>query len=318
MRRPDFNDLLAFRAVAREGSFTRAAAQLQLSPSALSHTIRRLETALDVRLLARTTRSVALTDAGERFLNELGHHFDDIDRAVDTLMATRDRPTGTLRINAGEHAVRSVLWPKLDPFLRNYPDVRVEVDVENGYTDIVAGRYDAGVRLGQEVAGDMIAARIGPDWRMAVVASPDYLRDHGTPKTPHELTSHRCINLRLPTHGGFYAWEFENDGESLNVRVEGQLAFNSGEPILRAALAGHGMAFIPEDMVSSYVGEGSLQRLLTRWCPTFTGYHLYYPSRRQTSPAFQLLLDALRVKSTPEPKVLKDLKIKEPVAKEEG
>jgi DNA-binding transcriptional LysR family regulator len=283
--------------VAREGSFTRAAAQLKLSPSALSHTIRRLETALDVRLLARTTRSVALTGAGERLLNEIAHHFDDIDRAVDSLMAARDRPTGTLRINAGEHAVRSVLWPKLDPLIRKHPGIKVEVDVENGYTDIVAGRYDAGVRLGQEVAGDMIAVRIGPDWRMAVVASPDYLRDNGTPKTPHDLTSYNCINLRLPTHGGFYVWEFENNGESLNVRVEGQLAFNSGEPILKAALAGHGIAFIPEDGVASYVTEGRLQRLLTKWCPTFTGYHLYYPSRRQTSPAFQLLLEALRVKA---------------------
>ena len=297
MQRPDLNDLIAFRAVAREGSFTRAAAQLQVSPSALSHTIRRLETALDVRLLARTTRSVALTEAGERLLNGVGHHFDDIDRAVDTLMATRDRPTGTLRINAGEHAVRSVLWPKLDLFIRKYPDIKVEVDVENGYTDIVAGRYDAGVRLGQEVAGDMIAARIGPDWRMAVVASPGYLREHGAPRTPHDLTSHRCINLRLPTHGGFYAWEFENEGESLNVRVEGQLAFNSGEPILKAALAGHGLAFIPEDVVSGYVAEGALQWLLPKWCPAFTGYHLYYPSRRQTSLAFQLLLEALREKA---------------------
>jgi DNA-binding transcriptional LysR family regulator len=297
MQRPDLNDLVAFRAVAREGSFTRAAAQLGLSPSALSHTIRRLESVLDVRLLARTTRSVALTEAGERLLNEVAHHLDDIDRAVETLMATRDRPTGTLRINAGEHAVRSVLWPKLDGFLGQYPDINVEVDIDNGYTDIVAGRYDAGIRLGQEVAGDMIAVRIGPDWRMAVVASPDYLRRQGTPKTPHDLTSHRCINLRLATYGGFYAWEFENEGESLNVRVEGQLAFNSSEPILKAALAGHGIAFIPEDTVAGYVADGSLQRLMTRWCPTFTGYHLYYPSRRQASPAFQLLLEALRVKT---------------------
>ena len=228
--------------------------------------------------------------------NEIGHHFDDIDRAVDTLMATRDKPTGTLRINAGEHAVRSVLWPKLDIFLRQYPDIKVEVDIDNGYTDIVAGRYDAGVRLGQEVAGDMIAARIGPDWRMAVVASPDYFREHGVPKTPHDLTRHSCINLRLPTHGGFYAWEFERDGAQLNVRVEGQLAFNSSVPILAAALSGHGLACIPEDMAAAHIADGRLQRVLTRWCPEFTGYHLYYPSRRQSSPAFQLLLDALRFK----------------------
>ena len=223
MPRPDFNDLLAFRAVARESSFTRAAAQLNVSPSALSHTIRRLEATLEVRLLARTTRSVALTDAGERLLSEVGHHFDDIDRALDTLMATRDKPMGTLRLNAGEHAVRSLLWPKLDRFLRDYPAIKVEVDIDNGYTDIVAGRYDAGVRLGEEVAGDMIAVRIGPDWRMAVVATPDYLRDHGVPKSPHDLMDHSCINLRLMTHGGFYVWEFESDGQKLNVRVEGQL-----------------------------------------------------------------------------------------------
>jgi DNA-binding transcriptional LysR family regulator len=295
MRRPDLNDLLAFRAVARERSFTRAAAQLSLSPSALSHTVRKLEAGLDVRLLTRTTRSVALTDAGERLLGETAHHFDEIDRAVDTLMATRDKPTGTLRINAGAHAVRSVLWPKLDAFLREYPDIKVEVDVDNGYRDIVAGRYDAGIRLGEEVAGDMIAVRIGPDWRMAVVATPDYFREHGVPKSPHDLTEHRCINLRLATHGGFYAWEFERDGQSLNVRVDGQLAFNSSVPILAAALSGHGLAFIPEDMVSAQLTEGRLRRVLTRWCPAFSGYHLYYPSRRQSSPAFQLLLEALRV-----------------------
>jgi DNA-binding transcriptional LysR family regulator len=295
MRRPDLNDLLAFRAVARERSFTRAAAQLSLSPSALSHTIRKLEAGLDVRLLTRTTRSVALTDAGERLLGEIAHHFDDIDRAIDTLLATRDKPAGTLRINAGEHAMRSILWPKLDPFLRQYPDIKVEVDVDNGYTDIVAGRYDAGVRLGQEVAGDMIAVRIGPDWHMAVVATPDYFREHGVPQSPHDLTHHRCINLRLATHGGFYAWEFERDGQSLNVRVDGQMAFNSSVPILSAALSGHGLASVPEDMVSAHIAEGRLQRVLTRWCPAFTGYHLYYPSRRQSSPAFQLLLEALRV-----------------------
>jgi DNA-binding transcriptional LysR family regulator len=247
-------------------------------------------------LLTRTTRSVALTDAGERLLNEVAHHFDDIDRAVDSLMAMRDKPTGTLRINAGEHAVRSILWPKLDAFLRQCPEIKVEVDIDNGYTDIVAERYDAGVRLGQEVAGDMIAVRIGPDWRMAVVATPDYFREHGVPKTPRDLTDHRCINLRLATYGGFYAWEFEREGESLNVRVDGQLAFNSSVPILSAALAGHGLAYIPEDMAASQIAEGCLQRVLTRWCPAFTGYHLYYPSRRQSSPAFQLLLEALRVK----------------------
>jgi DNA-binding transcriptional LysR family regulator len=298
MQKPELNDLIAFRAVAREGSFTRAAAQLGLSPSALSHTVRRLESVLDVRLLARTTRSVSLTDIGERLLSEVGHHFDDIDRAVETLMAARDRPTGTLRLNAGEHAVRSVLWPRLDRFLRQYPDIKVEIDIDNGYTDIVAGRYDAGVRLGQEVAADMISVRIGPDWQMAVVAAPDYIREHGVPKSPHDLTRHRCINLRLATYGGFYAWEFEREGEPVNVRVEGQLAFNSSTHIFTAAVAGHGLAFIPDDMVTTAVAEGRLQRVLTRWCPKFTGYHLYYPSRRQSSPAFRLLLEVLRMKKS--------------------
>ena len=296
MPRPDINDILAFTAVARERSFTRAAAKLGVSQSALSHTIRRLETALDVRLLARTTRSVAPTDAGERLLSGIAHHIEDIDREIDALTAGRDKPSGTLRINAGEHAARTVLWPKLDPFLSRYPDIKVEVHLDNSLADIVAGRYDAGVRLGEEVAGDMIAVRIGPDWRMAVVATPDYFRGRETPKSPPDLTQHNCINLRLETFGGFYAWEFERDGRKLNVRVDGQLAFNSSLPILAAALAGHGVAYIPEDMAKPHIAEGRLQQVLTKWCPAFAGYHLYYPSRRQSSHAFQLLVDALRLR----------------------
>ena len=296
MPRPDINDLLAFTAVARERSFTRAAAKLGVSQSALSHTVRRLETALDVRLLARTTRSVAPTEAGERLINGIGHHIEGIDREIEALTAGRDKPSGTLRINAGEHAVRTVLWPKLDAFLGKYPDIKVEVHLDNSLADIVAGRYDAGVRLGEEVAGDMIAVRIGPDWRMAVVAAPAYFERRGTPRSPHDLTQHNCINLRLETYGGFYAWEFERDGRKLNVRVDGQLAFNSSVPILAAALAGHGVAFIPEDMVRTHVAEGRLRQVLTRWCPSFAGYHLYYPSRRQSSHAFQLLVDALRLR----------------------
>ena len=296
MPRPDINDLLAFTAVARERSFTRAAAKLGVSQSALSHTVRRLETALDVRLLARTTRSVAPTEAGERLINGIGHHIEGIDREIEALTAGRDKPSGTLRINAGEHAVRTVLWPKLDAFLGKYPDIKVEVHLDNSLADIVAGRYDAGVRLGEEVAGDMIAVRIGPDWRMAVVAAPAYFERCGTPKSPHDLTQHNCINLRLETYGGFYAWEFERDGRKLNVRVDGQLAFNSSVPILAAALAGHGVAFIPEDMVKTHVAAGRLRQVLTRWCPSFAGYHLYYPSRRQSSHAFQLLVDALRLR----------------------
>lgn len=297
MARPDPNDLMAFLAVARERSFTKAAAQLGVSQSALSHTLRRLETTLGLRLLARSTRSVAPTEAGERLLATLAPHFEAIGRELEAVTALRDTPSGTLRINAGEHAVRSVVWPKLEPFLTKYPEIRVEVHVDNAYTDIVAGRYDAGVRLGEEVAGDMIAMRIGPDWRMAAVASPEYFATRPAPRTPHELTTHNCINLRLGSYGGFYAWEFARDGQKLNVRVDGQLAFNSSVPILAAALKGHGLAFIPEDMARPHLADGSLRRVLTKWCPAFVGYHLYYPSRRQASPAFALLLEAMRVRS---------------------
>lgn len=225
------------------------------------------------------------------------HDFEDIDRELDALNLLRDKPSGTLRINAGEHAVRTVLWPKLDPFLRRYPDIKVEVHIDNGYVDIVAGRFDAGVRLGEEVARDMIAMRIGPDWRMAVVATPEYWRAKGAPSTPTDLTGHNCINLRLPTYGGFYAWEFERDGQKLNVRVDGQLAFNSSVQILTAALAGHGVACIPEDTARLHVDAGRLKRVLAKWCPSFAGYPLYYPSRRQSSPAFRLLVDALRLRT---------------------
>jgi DNA-binding transcriptional LysR family regulator len=294
MPRPDHNDLTAFLTVARERSFTRAAAQLGVSASALSHTIRRLETAVGLRLLTRTTRSVALTDAGERLVNGIGYHFEEINRELDLLSDLRDKPSGTLRINAGDHAVRTVLWPKLDGFLKTYPDIRIEVQIDNGYVDIVEGRFDAGVRLGEEVAGDMVAVRIGPDWRMVVVGAPAYLKEHGTPKSPHDLTGHSCINLRLPTYGGFYAWEFEREGKKVDVRVEGQVAFNSSVPILTAALAGHGLAFIPEDTAAPHVREGRLKQVLIKWSPNFTGYHLYYPSRHQPSPAFALLVQALR------------------------
>jgi DNA-binding transcriptional LysR family regulator len=299
MSRPDVNDLLAFMAVARERSFTRAAAELGISQSALSHTIRRLEEGLGVRLLARTTRSVSPTEAGEQLMRNLGPYFEGIDHELDAITQLRGKPGGTLRINAGEHAMRSVLWPKLEGFLSAYPDVKIEVNIDNGYTDIVAGRFDAGVRLGEEVAGDMIAVRIGPDWRMAVVATPEYFSRYPKPKSPRDLTQHNCINLRLPTLGGYYAWEFERDGQKLDVRVDGQLAFNSSVPSLAAALGGHGLACIPEDMALPHVEEGRLQRILTSWCPAFAGYHLYYPSRRQPSPAFKLLVDTLRHRGNP-------------------
>lgn len=299
MARVDANDLQAFLAVARERSFTRAAAKLGVSPSALSHTIRRLETGLGIRLLARSTRSVAPTDAGQRLLEAVGPRFEEIDAELDALAALRDKPAGTLRITAGEHAVRTVLWPRLDPFLTENPDIKVEIYIENALTDIVAGRYDAGVRLGEQVAKDMIAVRIGADWRMAIVATPAYFARRPPPQTPHDLIGHDCINLRLISYGGFYAWEFERDGQKLNVRVDGQLAFNSSTPILDAVLGGHGLACVPEDMAQTHIAAGRLQRVLEEWCPLFVGYHLYYPGRRQASPAFSLLVEALRYRGKP-------------------
>ena len=292
--RADPNDLEAFLAVARERSFTKAAAKLGVSQSALSHTIRRLEASLGLRLLSRSTRSVSATDAGQRLVDTIGPRFAEIDIELDALTALRDTPAGSIRINAGEHALRTVIWPRLDPFLARYPDIRVEVTTESALTDIVAERYDAGVRLGESVARDMIAVRIGPDWGMAVIGAPAYFAARGVPRTPHDLTGHNCINLRLMSYGGHYAWEFEKDGTKLNVRVDGQLAFNSSLPMLTAALAGHGLTCIPEDMAAPYIAAGQLKRVLKDWMPRFVGYHLYYPSRRQASPAFELLVEALR------------------------
>lgn len=297
MARNHLDDLQAFLEVARERSFTRAAAKLGLSPSALSHTIRALEERLRVRLLTRTTRSVSPTDAGARLIETIGPRFEEIETELEALSEYRDKPTGTIRITAGDHAARTVLWPRLDPFLYEFPDIRIEVNIESALTDIVAERYDAGVRLGEQVARDMIAVRIGPDWRMAIVASPSYFATRPPPATPHELTGHNCINLRLLTYGGLYAWEFERNGQKLNVRVDGQLVFNSSTPMLTAALAGHGLACVPEDMAELYIAEGRLQRALEDWCPLFAGYHLYYPSRRQSSPAFSAVVEALRYRS---------------------
>ena len=297
MARRDVGDLQAFLAVARERSFTKAAAQLGVSQSALSHTLRGLEQRLGLRLLTRTTRNVSTTEAGERLLNSIGPKFEAIDAELEAVTALRDTPAGTIRISAGEHANRVVLWPKLDKFLRDYPDIKIEVNQENALTDIVAQRYDAGVRLGEQVAKDMIAVRIGPDWRMAVVGAPGYFAGRRAPRTPRDLTGHNCINLRLLTYGGLYAWEFERNGVKLNVRVDGQLAFNSSVPILAAALSGHGLACIPEDMVAPHIAAGHLTQVLKGWCPLFAGYHLYYPSRRQSSPAFALLVEALRYRT---------------------
>lgn len=294
MRR-NLNDLLAFVTVAREGSFTRAAALLGVTQSALSQAVRGLEERLRIRLLTRTTRSVAPTPAGERLMQAIGHRFDEIEAELDALTELRDKPAGTVRITCGDFVLHSVLLPKLAPLLREYPDVSLEFDVNYGLRDIVADRFDAGVRFGSIVDKDMIAIPIGPPLRLAVVASPDYFAAHPAPKKPQELTAHNCINQRMPTSGGLYVWDFERRGRKLNVRVDGQLVFNTTQPQVDAALAGLGIALLPEDEVMPHIESGHLVRVLQDWCPPFAGYHLYYPSRRQPSPAFALVLEALRV-----------------------
>lgn len=294
MPHENLNDLLAFVAVARERSFTRAAAKLGVSQSALSHTVRVLEERLGLRLLTRTTRSVSTTEAGERLIRAVGPRFEEIEAEIAALSELREKPAGTIRFTAAEHAANSVLWPKLTKFLPAYPDIKVEVAVDSGLTDIVAERYDAGVRLGEQVAKDMIAVRIGPDIRMAVVAAPSYFAKRPPPMTPADLVKHNCINLRLPTYGGIYAWEFEKRGRELKVRVEGQLVFNTIALRLDAALAGLGLVCLPEDQVLAHIADGRLVRVLEDWCAPLPGYHLYYTSRRQASPAFALLVEALR------------------------
>jgi len=291
------NDLVAFLAVARERSFTRAAAQLGVSQSALSHTIRGLEERLGLRLLSRTTRSVATTEAGERLVRTLGPRFDEIDAELAALSELRDKPAGTIRLTTSEHAAETILLPALAKILPQHPDIQVETIIDFGLTDIVTQRYDAGIRLGEQVAKDMIAVRIGPDLRMAAVAAPAYFAQRPRPKKPQDLTEHACINLRLPTYGGLYAWEFEKDGRELRVRVEGQLVFNSPGPTLAAALSGLGVAYLPEDMARPHLADKTLVRVLSDWCPPFPGYHLYYPSRRQPAPAFALLVEVLRYRA---------------------
>ncbi len=294
MKREELGDLVAFATVAETRSFTRAAARLGASQSSLSHTIRRLEADLGIRLLARTTRNVAPTEAGERLLASLRPALQEIDGALANLSALRDKPAGLVRITTARHAAETVLWPKLARLLPDYPDVKVELSIDSALTDIVAERFDAGVRPGERVDKDMVAVRIGPDLRLALVAAPSYLANHPPPDSPHDLTRHSCINLRLPTLGGMYAWEFEKDGRSLNVRVDGQLAFNDLPMVVQAAVAGFGLAFVLEDQVVEMLADGRLVRLLEDWCQPFSGYHLYYPSRRQPTPAFALLVDALR------------------------
>jgi len=296
MARESFNDLFAFLAVAQERSFTRAGARLGVTPSALSHAIQGLETRLGVRLLARTTRSVSATEAGERLLATAAPRFEEIEAELARLGERKDKPAGTIRINASDLAVDSILWPKLRPLLGAHPDIHVEIAVDDTLTDIVAQRYDAGVRSGGLVAKDMIAVRIGPDFRYAVVGAPAYFNRRRAPKTPDDLADHVCINMRLPTYGGLYAWEFERDGRERRVRVDGQLTFNNANRMLIAALDGFGLAYLPEDFVEPHLAAGRLLPALAPWWITESGYHLYYPGRRQPSPAFQLLVDALRLR----------------------
>lgn len=294
MAREPLRDLVAFVAVARQRSFTRAAAQLGVSASALSHTIRGLEERTGVRLLNRTTRSVTPTEAGEQLLGSVAPQLDDIRRALDRLGDLRDKPAGTIRISTVDHAAETVLWPSLSRFLADYPDIHLELTVDNSLTDIVSEGFDAGIRMGERLARDMIAVRIGPDLQMAAVATPGYFSKHPKPTVPQDLAQHLCINMRLPTLGGIYQWEFENGSRELNVRVEGQFTVNDSAVICRAALEGVGIAFIPEDMVQQHLAAGRLVRVLADWTPPFPGYHLYYPSRRQQSPAFAMLVEALR------------------------
>jgi len=294
MRREELLDLNAFLMVAEELSFTRAAAKLGTSQSALSYTISQLEKRLGVRLLTRTTRKVAPTEAGERLLRSLSPAMSEIGAALASVTELRDKPSGTIRVTATAHAAEIILLPKLAALLPEYPDIKVEVIIEYGLTDIVSERCDAGVRTGEQVAKDMIAVRIGPDMRMAVVGAPVYFANRPVPRMPHDLADHVGINLRLQTHGGLYAWEFAKDGRELRVRMEGQLVFNETPVMLKAAVAGLGLAYVLEDQVQDLVAGGRLVRVLEDWCPPFPGYHLYYPSRRQLTSAFTLIVDALR------------------------
>lgn len=294
MSRDELSDLRAFIAVANERSFTKAAARLGVSASAISHTIRALEERLGLRLLTRTTRSVSTTEAGERLFQSIAPHFEQIRTELDALSELRDKPAGTIRISSGVHAVETILRPRLAEFLPEFPDINVEVSVNDGFVDIVGEHFDAGVRLGEAVSKDMIAVRIGPDWRFVVVGTPGYFSRRSPPEHPSDLTNHQCINLRLPSAGGLYAWEFEKDGRELNVKVSGQLGFDSIMPILNAALDGHGLAYVPEDLALSHIQAGRLRMVLTDWCPYIQGYHLYYANRRLAAPAFARLVDALR------------------------
>lgn len=294
MERQDLNDMLAFIAVAEERSFTKAAAKLGTSQSTLSHTIKQLEGRLGLRLLTRTTRSVSPTDAGERLLKAFVPRLRELEGELEDLMSARDKPAGTVRITLSDHALESVVWPKLRPLLLDYPDIKLELNIDNGFRDIVEERFDAGVRLGESLDKDMIAVRIGQDWRLVAVAAPSYFATHPMPEVPQDLVSHVCINTRQSRSGGLYAWEFEKDGRELRVRVDGQITLNSSQAQAEAATAGYGIAYVPENLVTRQIAKGELIQVLDDWCPMFTGYYLYYPSRRQNSAAFLLIMNALR------------------------
>ncbi|MGX1320581.1 DNA-binding transcriptional LysR family regulator [Bradyrhizobium sp. USDA 377] len=294
MARHDFNDLLWFLTVARERSFTKAAAKLGIAQSTLSHTIKRLEDQMGIRLLTRTTRSVGLTEAGERLRLSMAPRIAEIEADIADLMAFRDKPSGRIRMTISNHAFHSVVWPKLQPVLKDYPDIKLEVSLDSGFRNIVEEGFDAGVRLGESVEKDMVAVRIGPDWRLVAVGSPGYFAEHGAPNHPHELVRHNCINLRMERAGGLYAWEFAKAGQELRVRVDGQLTFNNSYVQVDAALKGYGIAYVPENIAEQHIASGDLVLVLDDWSPTFDGYHIYYPSRRQNAPAFKIIVDALR------------------------
>jgi DNA-binding transcriptional LysR family regulator len=298
MQRGSFDDLRALVAVGQARSFTKAAAKLGVSQSALSQTVRQLEARLGIRLLTRTTRSVALTEAGERIMRTVEPRFEEIEAALAAVGELREKPAGTIRITAGEHAIDTILWPKLSPLLKQYPDIKVELVTDYGLTDIVAERYDAGVRWGEQVAKDMISLRIGPDACFAAVGSKEYFAKRPLPQKPQDLVSHSCINLRLPTYGGLYAWEFEKNGREVKVRVDGQLTFSSVPQMVAAARDGSGIAYVPANVVAQDIAKGRLIHVLKAWSPPWTGYHLYYPSRRQPSAAFALLVEALRYRQS--------------------
>lgn len=297
MERQDLNDMLSFIAVAEERSFTKAAAKLGTSQSTLSHTIKQLEGRLGLRLLTRTTRSVSPTDAGERLLKAFVPRLRELEGELEDLMSARDKPAGAVRITLSDHALESVVWPKLRLLLLDYPDIKLELNIDNGFRDIVEERFDAGVRLGESLDKDMIAVRIGPDWRLVAVAAPSYFATHPVPEVPQDLVSHICINTRQSRSGGLYAWEFEKDGRELRVRVDGQITLNSSMAQAEAAAAGYGIAYVPENLVERPIADGELIQVLDDWCPMFTGYYLYYPSRRQNSAAFLLIMNALRFRA---------------------